>query len=741
MGEGAIRVTTVIGESLAEGGGRRGVVASSTRLRALASRAAARARAEAIANAERWPLWAPVAFGGAAAAYFGLPREPLLAPVMAAAVLALGLAALAWRLGRHRGLGLAAALLAFGAGGLATAALKTRLAAAPVAPALRRPVTVDAWVIDVASADASRPRLLLAPARISGLSWRDTPVRLRMTLRGGGAPGPGTAVRLTGVLNPPPAPAAPGAYDFARDAWFTQVGGSGLALKPAEAISLAPAPLAVRWEMGVNAARWSLARRLVDRMGPRTGGMAAALVTGHQAWLRLEDVSAMRDSGLAHILSISGVHMAIVGGFVYALVRLGIAAWPWAALRAPGKKVAAAAGFLAVCGYTVLAGAPAPAVRSALTAGIAFLAVMTDRRALSLHSLSVAALAVLAAEPEAVCQPGFQMSFAATTALLALAESWPRRLREISVPWPIRLVQRGWDWLVAGLAVSLVAGLATDPFAIQHFNRIVLWSIPANLLADLLSSLVVMPALALGAALELGGFGGGPLAVAGAGLDGLTAVARLFAAAPHAVVGWPSAPAFALPVSAAGLLVVCLWRGRLRWLGLPLFAAVWLWPRPAAPVAWIAGGGGNAAIVTDGMAVRQRPGAQTFAFELWARRRGLKLPGGAEETLADRLADCGRDGCTPKPGAMPAIAVWRRYKAPEPAEIAKLCARASLVVLRTGEAAPGACPGVRVIGAAELARGGAAELFRTPDGRLRLSWAQDARGERPWTAPAPSADQ
>ena len=738
-------MTTVIGEGF-EAGGRRGAEGSSTRERGRARaggllRALGRARAEVAAQAQRWALWAPVAFGGGAAIYFGLPGEPMLAPVVAATGLAAGLYAAARGWGRSRALAVAAALLAFGAAGFAVSAAKTRLMAAPVAPAFKRPVTVEAWVVDVASADATRPRLLVAPAYVSGLPWRDTPVRVRMTLRKGAVPGPGSAVRLVGVLGPPPSPAAPGAYDFARDAWFAQVGGSGLALKPAEAITLAPPPFGLRLEMAVNAGRWSLARRIVDRMGAREGGLAAALVTGHQAWLQPADVQAMRDSGLAHILSISGVHMAIVGGFVFALLRLVIAAWPWAALRVPGKKVAAAGAFAAVVGYVVLAGAPPPAVRSALTAGIAFVAVLLDRRALSLHSLAVAALVVLACQPEAVAQPGFQMSFAATAALLSLAESWPRRLHEISVPAPIRWAQRGWDWLVAGLAVSLVAGLATDPFAIQHFNRVTLWSLPANLLADVISSFLVMPALAIGAVAELAGMGGAPLAAAGWGLDALAWTARLFAGAPHAVVGWTSAPGWALPVSFAGLLWICLWRGRLRWLGLPLFAAVWLAPRPPTPAAWIAGGGGNVALATPkGEGVRLSPRGQAFGFEIWAHRRGLRVPVDAE-AAADALADCGRDLCRTKPGGPLDVALWRRLKAPGEADLAKLCTPGvGLVLLRTGTAAAGWCPGATVIDADALRRGGAAELWRAPGGGFRIAWAQDARGDRPWTAPAPSSD-
>ena len=736
MGEGAIRVTTVIGEGFG-GRGRRGAERLSTRPlpRLSLARVLAGWRGQVAAQAERWPLWAPVAFGGGAAIYFGLPREPVLAALLVAAAAALALAVGVWRGGRSRWLSIAAALLAFGAAGAAVSVLKTHMMAAPVAPAFRRPVTVDAWVVDVVANSASKPRLLLAPARISGLPWRYTPVRVRMSLRpDAGLPGPGSAVRLIGVLGPPPSPSAPGAYDFARDAWFAQIGGSGLALMPAEAITLSPPPAWLALEMRVNAARWSLSRRIVDRMGAHRGGLAAALVTGHQAWLEDGDVQAMRDSGLAHILSISGVHMAIVGGFVFALVRLGVAAWPWLALRAPGKKLAASAGFVAVVGYLILSGAPPPAIRSALTAGIAFLAVLLDRRALSLHSLAVAALVVLAFQPESVVQPGFQMSFAATAALLSLAESWPRRLREINVPLPILWAQRGWDWLVAGLAVSLVAGLATDPFAIQHFNRITLWSLPANLLSEVLSSLVIMPALAVGTAAEAFGGGGAPLWVAGSGLDALAWVARLFASAPHAVLPYTSAPAWALPVSFVGLLFACLWKGRLRWLGLPLFAAVWIAPRPPPPVAWIAGGGANVALADRSAAVLLRPRSQRFGFELWAHRRGLAFaPEPTRAAAADALADCGRDSCTPKPGAPLAVAGWWRLKPPDAEALAGLCAGARLVVLRTGE---GACPAAQVIGHDALARGGAAEVFRDAGGRLRLSWAQDARGDRPWTAPA-----
>jgi competence protein ComEC len=248
--------------------------------------------------------------------------------------------------------------------------------------------------------------MLVAPTFIEGLRPEQVPARIRITSKAG-VIGPGMPVRVLALLSPPPPPASPGAYDFARDAFFRRIGGSGLALGAPQVIALAPPPLTFRIGLAINQARWSIGRRLVETMGPRTGGLAAALVSGEQAWLAEADIQSMRDSGLAHILSISGVHMAIVGGFVFAMLRFGIAAWPWMALRIPGKKVAAAGALVALAAYLVVSGWPPPAQRSAITAAVAGLAVLLDRRALTLHSLAVAAVIVLALQPEAITQPGF----------------------------------------------------------------------------------------------------------------------------------------------------------------------------------------------------------------------------------------------------------------------------------------------------------------------------------------------
>ncbi|RZJ93478.1 MAG: ComEC family competence protein, partial [Brevundimonas sp.] len=457
---------------------------------------------QALVQSDRWTLWAPVAFGIGAALYLTLPAEPLVAVafVVLAAAGGLVLAASRWSLGKP--LTIALILAAFMLAGFAAGKLRTQSVRAPIAPASGGVRAIEGFVVDVASPGQGGPRLLLAPIQVSGLSAAETPIRVRVTLQDDDVlPSPGTLISLRGMLNAPPPPASPGSYDFARDAFFDGIGGVGFALTPVREVQGAPPPWRLDLEMKINAARWALAKQIVGEMGPESGGLAAAMVTGHEAFIPKEQVEALRASGLAHIVSISGLHMAIVGGFTFALVRLGVAAWPWLALRVSSKKVAALVGLAAVGGYLILSGAPSPAERAAITAGAAFFAILVDRRAISLHTLAIAALAIMIFQPEAVTEPGFQMSFAATTALVALAEAWPRPAKEINTPWPIRIVQGVGVWMAASLGASFVAGLATGPFAMQHFNRVATFGLAANLLVAPISSFLMMPALAIGAVL------------------------------------------------------------------------------------------------------------------------------------------------------------------------------------------------------------------------------------------------
>nr|WP_314121470.1 ComEC/Rec2 family competence protein [uncultured Brevundimonas sp.] len=675
----------------------------------------------------RWRLWGPVAFGGGAAIYFALRFEPPLWPLLLGALVAFGLWGVVKRRGGARVVTWPLLMAACLAAGLASAKLRTELVAAPIAPAMARPTVIEAWVIDVDSPGQRGARIVVAPVWIAGLTPEQTPARLRATVRGQ-PPRPGQAVRLFAILNPPPAPASPGAYDFGRNAYFQGMGGVAFALGDTRQADLSPAPWRVRLEMAVNGARYALAERIVARLGPRTGGIAAAMTTSHETWISQADMDVMRDSGLAHILSVSGLHMAVVGGFVFFAVRLAVAAWPWLALRVPGKKIAAVGGLIAVGAYLVVSGAPPPAERAAITASIAFLAILLDRQAVTMHGLAVAAFIVLAIQPEAIVTPGFQMSFAATAALVALVEAWPKRVREISAPWPILAIQRFVGWITAAVAASLVAGMATGPFSMQHFNRTAMYGLLANLGTSPVADFILMPALALGAALEPLGLGAPFLAVAGWGVDLMLAIGSWTAGLPGAVRTIPSAPDFVLPIAFLGVLFICLWRGRLRWLGLPMAAAVLVWPRPAPPDLWIGEGGTNAAFERQGEAVVVRPGVRAFAADLWSRRRGL--------TLVARDLDgwtCDRFSCRPETSQAGPVALWWGRSAPDAERLSGLCEGAEVVAVRAALVElPPSCGGKLVLDGVDFARGGAVELWRREEG-WRAVWTTDVRGDRPWT--------
>ncbi len=687
-----------------------------------------------------------MAFGAGAAIYLGLKIEPPVWIAWAVAIPLFAAAIGAWRFSRRSVLVIAAGLTATAAIGFLAAKLHSDSMAAPVAPGGLGVVIVEGWVVDVATPSPSGGRLLIAPVRISRLTPEATPTLIRIIVPAPGGPKslppPGSAIRLETLLDPPPPPAAPGAYDFARDAWFEGIGGVGLARSAPEPVALPVAPWRLRMEMTVNDIRWRVAERLARDigavMGPDDGGaagLAVAVTTSHQDWLPAGARDDLRGSGLAHMLAIAGLHTAALSGFAFFLFRFVIASWPWLALRVNGKKVAAAAALLAVGSYLLLSGGHPPARRAAITASVAFFAILMDRRAISLHSLAVAALIILMLEPDVVVQPGFEMSFCATASLVALFEVWRRPHGALGLTGGLAALQKARDWLIGLAAVSFVAGAATGPFAIQHFNRVANYGVFANLSADFVASAVMMPALAISLLGQLLGVGDTlarpALFVAGWAAKTINALGHVFATYPGAATGYPSAPQIALAISYLGIVFACLWRGWLRLIGLPMALAVLAWPRPTPPVAWIAGDGKDAAVMISGEAVALKPGKRLYQTNLWTQRRGLAVP--IDPEGAQKLNyDCNRDGCTPLGPARPALAGWWTKRKPNTEKLASLCDRVDILVMRAQVDLPPGCNGAIVLRQADFRRGGSAEVFAARGG-WRIAWSQPERGVRPWT--------
>ena len=435
------------------------------------------------AEQERWFLWLPVLFGAGIALYFALPAEPLalVAPMPALAALALHVA------GPRTGLGglVTAALLAATLG-VAAAKLRTELVRAPVfqnqfqtqfqhqSPSQPRPLDVYGHVEAVEPRAGKGQRLTIRVTALEKHEAHAWPARVRVVARAENAGlKPGDAVRVRATLNPPPGPSLPGDYDFARAAWFLGLGAVGSTDGATEIVADAPAPpLALRLAAAVARVRQAIGARILAALPGETGAIANALITGERGGISEATNQAFRDSGLFHILSISGLHMVIVAGAVFLSIRLALAAIPAIALRYPIKKWAAAGAMLGAFGYLLISGAAFATVRSYIMISIMFLAVLLDRPAIALRNVALAALAILILWPESLLDAGFQMSFAAVVALVAAYE-W-LRLRNTAGGGPTR---RGWLgtvllFLGGILTTTLVASLAVAPFGVYHFHSV-----------------------------------------------------------------------------------------------------------------------------------------------------------------------------------------------------------------------------------------------------------------------------
>ncbi|MEX0758016.1 MAG: ComEC/Rec2 family competence protein, partial [Tistlia sp.] len=513
---------------------------------------------------------------------------------------------------------------------------------------------LEATVERVERRDAGR-RLWLADATVGRLPAAATPARLRVTLRGlEPAVRPGDRVALLAILRPPPGPATPGAYDFARQAWFLRLGAVGFALGELELLARPPAagPLErmVRWRERL---RQAIAERVLTVLPDRRGAVAAALMVGERGAIPEDTLAALRDSGLAHLLAISGLHLGLAAGTVFFALRALLAANPALALTRPIKKWAALAALAAAFAYLQLAGASVTAQRAFVMVGLVMLAVLLDRSALTLRLVAWAALGVLLLAPESLVGASFQMSFAAVVALVSAWELW--RLRRErggrgGAPRGESLWRRPLGYVAALAFTSLVAGLATAPFAAYHFNRLALYGLVANLLAVPLAAFLVMPAALLALLAMPFGLDAPFLWLLGAGVGGILWAGEWVAGWPGAVALVPAMPGWGLAAVALGGLWLCLWRPpALRLAGMPLLLLGLLSPWSVAPPDLLVAEDGRLVAVRgpDGELALSSNRRARFVAEQWLRQSASSAPlawPAPGEAGGDWLR-CDGDGC------------------------------------------------------------------------------------------------
>jgi competence protein ComEC len=675
--------------------------------------------------------WLPVAFGVGIVLYFTADHEPVtFAPVTLALMLAAAAVIARARLIRFAVLlGLTAV-----ACGFATATIKTRLIAHPVLHRIVPSAAITGWVESHEERERT-DRIIVRVDHIDAPRLEEALERVRVSVRKRAAPSVGAFVSFKARLNPPLAPLRPGSYDFARDLYFQGIGATGFVSGGIRVIE-APRPAAIRvsYLALIESLRDTIDRRIRAAVPGDAGSIASALITGKQDAISTPVNDALYVSSLAHVLSISGYHMAVVAGVVFFVVRGLLALHPGLALRRPIKKWAALAALAAVTFYLFISGVQVATQRSFYMIAIVLIGVLLDRAAVTFRTLALAALAVLLLAPEAVVHPSFQMSFAATLALVAgYQHGLPFKRARADTSLGGRIALWGVHEIASLLFASLLAGTATTPYAAYHFHRMAPYGVLANLLAMPIISGIAMPAGL--AALLLMPFGlDGPLwKLMALGLEWMNSVALWVAHLPGAVGRIAQFGTGPLIVATLGMLVLCLLSSPLRWCGAVLLAlACALAVHTPQPDVLIARSGDPIAVRgADGTLAIIRKSGESFAVREWlASDADPRLP--ADPGLAKRVA-CDDIGCVARlaDGAAVTLAL-------SPEAFEDDCRMAALIV--SNHKAPRGCSAL-VIDRSRRARGGALALRRI-DGGWAITPTRLDGFDRPWepavTAPKPS---
>jgi competence protein ComEC len=472
--------------------------------------------------------------------------------------------------------------------------------------------------------------------------------------------------------------------------------------------------------------RQAIGRRVVAALPGETGAIANALITGERGGITEATNQAFRDSGLFHILSISGLHMVIMAGAVFLSIRLALAAIPSIALRYPIKKWAAAGAMLGALGYLLISGSAVATLRSYIMISIMFLAVMLDRPALALRNVALAALLILVVWPESLLDPGFQMSFAAVVALVSAYE-WLRLHDDARGGGQRRGVLGRAMLFFGGIVVStLVAGFAVAPFGVYHFHNTQQFAILANLLAIPACNLIVMPAgLAALVAMPFG-LEAVPLWLMGLGVEAMVWCAHAVARLPGAVGRVPAIPTSAFALMVAGGLWWALWSTRWRLLGAaPIALGLMLAPMGQRFDVLIGRGADLVAVRgADGRLSALAGRGSSFELARWLEHDGDGRPP-AEAGKAQAFR-CDRQGC------MALVKGFRIAVAESAAALRDDCGVVSILILKFPK--PSGCRSQGPVIDVDDIEARGAHALTIEDGRIRVATVADTRGDRPWSA-------
>ncbi|EBA17987.1 competence protein [Roseobacter sp. SK209-2-6] len=648
--------------------------------------------------------WVPICLALGIGLFFSSKSDPSQILAIGLGLLILPLVFLAkgdavWRL-----LPLAVALILLG---FCCSALRSYWVAAPVLEG-RYYGPVEGRLVSIDRSGSDRLRLVLEEVFLPGVDRERTPERVRISIQADRWHlAPGVRLAATAHLMPPQGPVEPFGFDFRRHAWFLRLGAVGYSAAPIMVMKPTPA----NW---MQSLRWRLSEGLRNRLPGEPGAVSAAITTGDRSAVSQRTLRLLRESNLAHLLAISGLHMGLLSGFVFSLFRFVFALWPAFALRYEAKKIAAACGLCAAVFYLFLSGGSVASQRAFVMVAVFFLAILLNRRALSLRSVAIAAILILVIRPESLLSAGFQMSFAATTALV-VTFSWLREAPAFEMPPVLRPP-------VALLISSFVAGAATAPFGAAHFNLLSHYGLLANLLAVPVMGIVVIPATVLALCLLPLGLEWIALRFVEMGLSWILAVGEFVATLPNSQSSVQAANPYVLPVMSFGALFVFLWRGKARWLGgIPVGVALVVWAIDQRPLLLISPTGGLVGVLQEEGRSLSRSETQSFAASNWLRRDG-------DDATQFQAAQRAKG-----PAALPGIVRFNlqkgeivHFQGKRATKEVQTCNAGDIFVSNTALKASGGC---RVFTPDELSLHGSVQMG--VDGKFLT--ARDVTGERIWS--------
>jgi competence protein ComEC len=669
------------------------------------------------------PLFLAFGIGG----YFCLPDEPAAAWVVGGLV---GASVLLAALRKTRAF-YPALILFLIALGFSAAALRTALVATPMLARSAYGTLVTGRVIGIDTARDSK-RLLLDRVTVSGEGAEPIPHpprHLRLYVEAlQDLPPIGARIQVPADLRPISGPVLPGGYDFRRDSFFQGIGATGYARAEDQVLAAPEQTLATTVSLFFARLNRTLSARTEQVLEGDTGAIMKALFLGEQSGITAETTNLYRISGLAHILSISGLHIAIVAGLIFAFFRFGLALIPFIALRWPIKKIAAAAALLGITFYTLLVDAPVPTQRSLLMTGLVLLAVLVDRTALSLRVIALAACTILLIAPDSLLGPSFQLSFAAVAALIAGFEA----IRPYEAGWRVWLSDRlGWFgiallYLAASIVSSLIATLATTPIGIYHFQQIALFGFISNMLVMPLSDFWIMPMgliayLALPFGLEYW-----PLKIAGYGIDLMTDIAAWTASLPYAQIIVPAMPFWGLLAVAFGGYWLVAEKSRLRLYGLlGIAAGLFSIGQIQLPDVLVSEDAKTLAVRDADGQLWLSDDRNAFLTKIWLHQGGQSDPRlwPGEGGTPDGRLSCDKDACYYQIDKTE-IAFPRTRRGAEAA-----CETANLVVSRY---VLEACAADQILDKPRLEATGAVAIRLTPTGPILTPTRPQTPTSRPW---------